>query len=196
MSDSNYPYPPSTQTTYSKGNEYYNPPPPPSSSPIPYAEPYCTPYSEQYSEPTPVYAVGGIIGAETNDMETINDWSHNLCDCLDDFPICLSGLCCGGFMTSTIHAKVENRQPEMMDHCLGCILCLSTYGFGLWCCQSLVEYKNRRELEQLLNMKTHKEENGKDMCISCCCLPCITCQHLREFKQREKTGEIKFNMYN
>ena len=155
----------------------------------PYEQPlYSDPYMVPYATPIMQY---NVDDSDRQDIQ-VSDWSHNMCDCLDDFPICLTGLCCGGFVTSTTRAKMETREPEIADHCLGCILCLSTYGFGFWCCQSLVEYNNRRLIETTFNMVEREKDNNKDMLMSCCCLPCVMCQHSREIKERMMRGEFNF----
>ena len=183
---------------------YSQPPPPHTTKQTEYTQPDYAQQQQQYAQPiyttynTTPYGVSMVQSdyehaqEQEHEHELINDWGYNMCDCLDDFPICLNGLCCGGFVTSTTKAKMETREPEMSDHCLGCILCMLTYGFGFWCCQSLVEYSNRREIEKIFNMKERENENNKDMLLSCCCMPCVVCQHTRELKDRQKRGEFNF----
>eukprot|EP01028_Stygiella_incarcerata_P009540 TRINITY_DN456_c0_g1_i1.p1 TRINITY_DN456_c0_g1~~TRINITY_DN456_c0_g1_i1.p1 ORF type:complete len:230 (-),score=36.13 TRINITY_DN456_c0_g1_i1:225-914(-) len=133
------------------------------------------------------YAPAAIIFEETGIPEERREWQAGLCDCLDDFPICLCGTFCCGFQTAITKARIENREAEATDHCLGCIMCILSCGFGFWCCQSFVEYQSREEIGKSFKFP---ERSGANMFTSLCCLPCVVCQHAREVKKREKLGDL------
>ena len=177
--------PPSPNSTYPSTNEQT--PSPNYTYPSTYEQtPVAQPY--YYAEPPQPILMADI--SENMETSPIPKWHDGLCDCLNDFEKCLFGTFCIGFQSSITQAHIENRESEASDHCMGCIMCILTCGFGCWCCQSFVEYQNRREFKRLLNYENYEKTGGQDCLISFLCLPCAVCQHAREIKYREKTGEL------
>lgn len=153
-------------------------PAPGDGAPQPYAQPYPAGGGYGYAPP----AAAAVIMTSPD-----NHWSSGLCSCFDDVSTCLYGCICSPFLTVENKARIEGRSAEAGDYCFGCLLCLCTYGIGLWCIQSLVEFQDREDLGTKMGFLS---AGGDNFFIALCCFPCSSCQVAREVEHRERLGQL------
>jgi Cys-rich protein (TIGR01571 family) len=116
-----------------------------------------------------------------------NNWSSSLVSCFDDCGVCMYGLFCLGCLEAENRARMEGRSMDCGEYCLGTLLCCCLYGFGIWCCSSIVEYDARVSVREKF---LFPEEGFSDFCASLFCFCCSACQVARELAFREKVHHL------
>lgn len=140
------------------------------------------PYNQSYVNPSIPYNITPELPPPTEMGE--RDWSHPLCDCLNDFEICISSLFCFGCQTVKTTERMDDNKMDFGSYMMGTVFCVLTCFVGAFCCQSAVEMTTREDFSKKYNIRN----NGNNCLVSFCCLPCVVCQHAQEIKYLEENN--------
>lgn len=112
------------------------------------------------------------------------EWQSGVCSCCEDFAVCYYGLCCPA-MASLESRRLANGQiVEGTDYCTG--LTASICCWTGFCCPIIAcsVYETRKQMAERYNLKFSGGCCSADCWAALCCLPCVSCQQVREVHAR------------
>mmetsp|Transcript_44544 Transcript_44544/g.69684 ORF Transcript_44544/g.69684 Transcript_44544/m.69684 type:complete len:206 (-) Transcript_44544:476-1093(-) len=160
----------------------------PMATPVPFTVPPTVPVSINQGTTAPQLSTHSMPASEPP-----SEWKTGLCDCCSG-PDCFSVWCCTACCPCVAYGEVASHinpvnAPFTGDFCVPCTLffCLNPWWqFGVCFCPFIpthmfITHGLRIGFRKQFNIEGSE---GCDCCVSCCCLPCATCQMLRELKLR------------